>query len=685
MKKIFFFMLLSSLYVLTNAQTVTVFSDPPGFTPNIPIGGTSASPTRYHVSEAIYTNEEIGNNNFTSAGTAIQKINFFINIEGAPTTITNYRVSMKDVSAATQFFTAGPASTTGYTVVFDGTFNAVADANGIIELPLTTPFVRTAGSNLQIKFERLDNVAHPGYSFITSNGNNFNSAGNSCRRVNTNTLPTAATSLSASAFRPAIQFVHIFDKDAGTFAIIPPTVSCYNSNQTLFVAVSNDGLDPIPAGAANVSLRIGGANRYTGSTTNTGVIAPGGFEVVIFSGVNLNNPGENLDTAIVTYTGDGTALNDTTFDAFSTANTITSFPVVEDAETTLPVFPYAELLAGSDQLWTLQVGNYGNADFDPDSLAPRAPGNRFYLFDSYSGSGSVGFSSRLYSNCISIPSTSTAGSFRVTNVSFWMSHDNTYLDALDSVYLTISTDRGQTWTRLAGYQRADATALVPTWRQETVDISAYNGQTVQLGFEAISQYGNAIGIDDINITSNIVLPVTMLNFDARRAGKVNNLTWTTTQEINSQKFEVERSIDGTNFSSIGTVNAAGNTTTNTSYRFVDNKPVKGTNFYRLRSIDNDNAYKFSNIKSVKNLGTPELAINPNPVAEIMKIALEAEYAEKASIVITDLSGRRVHTSAAQVFAGANQINIPVQQLSKGTYLVMIQLNNETLVKKITKL
>jgi hypothetical protein len=266
-----------------------------------------------------------------------------------------------------------------------------------------------------------------------------------------------------------------------------------------------------------------------------------------------------------------------------------------------------------------------------------------------------------------------------------MSHDNTYLDALDSVYLTISTDRGQTWTRLAGYQRADATALVPTWRQETVDISAYNGQTVQLGFEAISQYGNVIGIDDINITSNIVLPVTMLNFDARRAGKVNNLTWTTTQEINSQKFEVERSTDGTNFSSIGTVNAAGNTTTNTSYRFVDNKPVKGTNFYRLRSIDNDNAYKFSNIKSVKNLGTPELAINPNPVAEIMKIALEAEYAEKASIVITDLSGRRVHTSAAQVVAGANQINIPVQQLSKGTYLVMIQLNNETLVKKITKL
>jgi hypothetical protein len=685
MKKIFFFMLMGMLNLALSAQVITVYNAPLGTTPNILIGGTAASPTRYHVSEAIYTNEEIGNNNFTSVGTAIQKINFFVTAEGAPTTITNYRVSMKNVTSATQFFVAGPASTTGYTIVFDGTFNAVADANGVIELPLTTSFVRTAGSNLQIKFERLDNAGHPGYAFVTSNGNNFNGTGLSTRRYNSNTAPTAATSLSTSAFRPAIQFVHIFDKDAGIFAIIPPTVSCYNSNQSLFVAVSNDGTDPIPAGAANISLSITGANTYSGTTTNTGIIAPGGFEVVVFSGANLNNAGDNFGRAIVNYVGDGTALNDTTFNTFSTANTITSFPVVEDVESTLPVFPYAELLAGADQLWTVQTGKYGNADLDPDSLAPRAPGNRFYLYDSYSGSGSIGFSSRLFSNCITVPSTSTAGSFRVTNVSFWMSHDNKYLDALDSIYLTVSTDRGQTWTRLAGYQRPDATALVPTWRQETVDISVYNGQTIQLGFEAISQYGNAIGLDDINITSNIVLPVTMLNFDARRAGKVNNLTWTTAQEINTRKFDVERSTDGVNFAPIGSVDAVGNSAASNSYRFIDPKPSKGTNYYRLRSIDNDNAFKFSSIKSVKNLGTPELAINPNPVAEIMKIALEAEYAEKANVIITDLSGRRVYNGAAQVIAGSNQISIPVQQLSKGTYLVMIQLNNETLVKKITKL
>ncbi len=678
-------MLISAISFAAQAQTISILGNP-GSTPNIPIGGTSASATRYHVSEVIYTNVEIGNDNFTTVGSAIQKINFFVSAVGTPTSISNYRVSMKNVSAATQFFTTGPADLAAtYTVVFDGTWNAIDNGTGIIELALTTPFVRTAGSNLQIKFERLDNAAHPGYAFVTANGNQSNSLGNSSRRVNTNTLPTTSTNLSGSAFRPAIQFVHIFNKDAGALAILTPTISCYNSNQQIFVAITNQGLDPIPAGSTNVNLSVSGANFFSGTVANSTIIAPGDFEIVTFSGVNLNNSGSNNATAYVNYAGDGTTLNDTTREAFSTANTITSFPVVEDAESTLPVFSYADLLAGSDQLWSVWAGKYGNADFDPDSLAPRAPGNNFYLFDSYSGASSVGFSGRLYSNCIAVPPVSGAGSYRITNVSFWMSHDNSYLDVLDSIYLTISTDRGQTWTRLAGYQRADATALVPIWRQENVDISAYNGQTIQLGFEAISQYGNVIAIDDINITSNIVLPVTMLNFDAKRAGKVNNLTWTTSQEINTSKFQVERSTDGQNFTLIGAVNAAGNATTANNYRFIDNKPSKGTNYYRIRSVDNDNSFKFSSIKSVKNLGTAELAINPNPVAETMKIALEAEYTEKANIIITELSGKRVYNSSIQVIAGANLVSIPVQQLSKGTYLVMVQLNNETLVKKITKL
>jgi hypothetical protein len=100
---------------------------------------------------------------------------------------------MKNVSAATQFFTTGPADLAAtYTVVFDGTWNATDNGTRIIELVLTPPFVRTAGSNLQIKFERLDNAAHPGYAFVTANGNQSNSLGTSARRVNTNTLPTTA-------------------------------------------------------------------------------------------------------------------------------------------------------------------------------------------------------------------------------------------------------------------------------------------------------------------------------------------------------------------------------------------------------------------------------------------------------------------------------------------------------------
>jgi hypothetical protein len=267
-----------------------------------------------------------------------------------------------------------------------------------------------------------------------------------------------------------------------------------------------------------------------------------------------------------------------------------------------------------------------------------------------------------------------------------MSHDNEAEANNDSLFVCVSTDRGATWTRIAGYQRYDATFATPDWTNELVDISAYNGQTIQIGFEGVSDYGNVIGIDDINISYLGTVPVTMLSFDAVRAGKSNNLTWTTTNEINSSKFEIERSTNGINYVSIGSVNAIGNSATKQSYRFMDANPAKGNNYYRIKSVDIDNSYKLSVVRNVKNLGFVEMMINPNPVTSTtMNISLEAEATEKATIVITDLSGRKVYNGTTNVIAGTNNIPVNVNNLNKGIYLVTIQLSGETLIKKITKL
>jgi hypothetical protein len=684
MKKIYLLLILSCSSFGLFAQTVSIIQNL-GTSGNIVVGASN-----YHVSESIYTDAEVGPGNFLTAGSAIQRVNFFVDVEGTPATVTNFQLWMKNVPAGTTTFTSGAYTTAGYTQVYNGTLDISILTGGSVTL--TTPFTRTAGTNLQLLIIRTDNVLHPGASFFASVGNSANVAANSTRRYNSAVAPVdGVSSLTVSTFRPAIQFVHIFPIDAGIVGFQDPIVSCYDAPQSMSVEVSNEGTTNIAAGAASVTLKVRGANTFTGTLTNAGIIAPGATEVITFNGINLSNAGDNIDTAYVTLAGDGTTYNDTIVTGTTTASTlgqvVSTFPIVEDAESTLPVFSYVQLVEGDVQLWGIQTGNYQNGDMD-DPIIPRAPGTSFYLFDSYNiNVPSVDFVSRLFSNCIKVPAQLLPNPAPVTTVSFWMSRDTLWnTDGfIDSLYLSVSTDKGQTWTRLLpGFQRNKPSGP-PTWEQKVVDISAYAGQTIQLGFEGASDWGNVIGLDDITISFTGLAPVTLLSFDARRNGTVNELTWSTSQEQNTSKFLVERSTNGREFSEIGFVNAAGNSNVTRNYRFTDPSPVKGINYYRLRIVDNDNTFKYSLIKNVRNLGVADLSIAPNPVQQTMRITIDADKAEKATISITDPSGKRVSLTTANIVSGTNYIEVPVSNIAKGSYIVLVQLTDQTIVRKISKL
>ena len=665
------------------AQTITI--DSTLNSPNYIIGAAGVAPntSKYHISEFIYTNSEIGNDSYTTTGSAIQEVSFFVYTVGSPTNISNFKLYMRDI-ADTQSFSSGTYLPKKYlyTLVYNGALDA-SPVDGKIKVTLQTPFVRTAGKNLQILVERTDGFAYPGFAFYCTQGNRSNTALLTARRYNSSGSLSSNPTLTASGFRPSIQFKHTYNIDASILRITNPTVSCYNSNQTIKVALSNQGLTTIPAGAVTVNLQVSGSNTFTGNVTNANQILAGEYELINFTGVNLNNPGQNFATASVVYSSDQNAINNVSSSSSSTSNLLSSFPISEDFEpgTSSSSFPNTELLAGNLNLWSLQTGDYTSYG----TLSPRSIGSSsYYLFDCYSGAASYGFTSRLFSKCITLPTPASLNSV-VSTLSFYMSHDNETPLNNDSLFLCVSTNRGATWTRIAGYQRYDATFSTPGWKNEVVNISAYNGQTIQIGFEGVSDYGNAIGLDDINISYSGTVPVTMLSFDAVRLGKSNNLTWTTTNEINANKFEIERSTNGINYVSIGSVNAIGNGASKQSYRFMDANPAKGNNYYRIKSIDLDNSFKLSEIRNVKNLGFVEMMINPNPVASTMNIYLEAEATEKATIVITDLSGRKVYNGTSNVIAGSNNIPVNVNNLNKGIYLVTLQLSGETLIKKITKL
>jgi hypothetical protein len=498
-----------------NAQTVAITSGAggaQGTSGNIIVGQSN-----YHVSESIYTETEIGGNTtFTSAGTAINKIGYYVTAVGSPATVSTFKIWMKNVPLATTTLAAGTYSTSGYTLVYNGSFTPTNVFPTPNELLLTTSFTRTAGTNLEVMVERLDGVLNTGYVFLSANGNQTSSTITTVRRYNGATAPTGASSLATSAFRPAIELIHVAPIDASAYDIIAPNVSCYGSLQNIGITIKNEGTTQIAAGAASVNFKIRGANSFTGTLTNTGAIAVGATGTVTFTGINLNNPGTNYDTAIVTITGDGDRSNDTLYTTTNTSPVLNTFPLVEDAETTpLPVFPYASRI-DINQAWTLQSGAYSNPITTVDSLVPRAPGTRFYLFDSYNASD--GTQSRLYSKCIDVPSPNAG-----LSVSFWMSHDSAYPAFQDSLYVSVSTDKGVNWTRLKGYSRLDETATAYYWKKDSVILNAsYIGQTIQIGFEGISHYGNAFGLDDINVKLIPCVPV----FNAVTQTACNSYTWT---------------------------------------------------------------------------------------------------------------------------------------------------------------
>ena len=187
------------------------------------------------------------------------------------------------------------------------------------------------------------------------------------------------------------------------------------------------------------------------------------------------------------------------------------------------------------------------------------------------------------------------------------------------------------------------------------------------------------------VAPQTALPVSLINFTAQRINKVNKISWSTSQENNAGNFVVERSKDGRNFSPIGQVAATGNSSTTINYFFTDGTPLKSLNYYRLKMTDADNSIKYSPVKSVRNNGTADISFFPLPVKDKLNILVNADANDKATITVTDMNGKTLLVKTMLVAAGSNTLSLATDQLSKGIYVIKINLADDVLVKKISKL
>ncbi|MCF0038514.1 T9SS type A sorting domain-containing protein [Dyadobacter fanqingshengii] len=165
------------------------------------------------------------------------------------------------------------------------------------------------------------------------------------------------------------------------------------------------------------------------------------------------------------------------------------------------------------------------------------------------------------------------------------------------------------------------------------------------------------------------LPVHLIKFEARAEGKNVLLSWSTSSEINSEKFIIERSASGKDWNAIGQVTAQKLSDEQKEYAFYDSNVELKAAFYRLKMVDSDSTFAYSRIENLQFDGS-QSALFPNPVG-IDGLLQLPEGANAADITIFDLSGVKVYEKNG----AATQIN--VEKLSPGNYIVRIRLKDGT--------
>jgi len=177
---------------------------------------------------------------------------------------------------------------------------------------------------------------------------------------------------------------------------------------------------------------------------------------------------------------------------------------------------------------------------------------------------------------------------------------------------------------------------------------------------------------------NCVFPLSLLSFNATPSNGLIDLAWSTADEKNVAGFEIERSVNGREFISIG--NTAAKNSASNNYSRTDEKPVAGVSYYRLKMIDLDGSYKYSNIVSVK-LRSNGLSVYPNPVKD--QISLQHDLAGKnATVSVVDFAGKQA--LRVNIQQGALQTSIDASKLAPGTYMIVFDNDGTRSTRQFVK-
>ncbi|MFM7710159.1 MAG: beta strand repeat-containing protein [Ferruginibacter sp.] len=166
------------------------------------------------------------------------------------------------------------------------------------------------------------------------------------------------------------------------------------------------------------------------------------------------------------------------------------------------------------------------------------------------------------------------------------------------------------------------------------------------------------------------VPVTYTDVKAEKDEKRVRVTWTVENEVNIARYQIEKSTDGTSFTTMSQQAA----TSSRAYLGYDEQPVKGNNYYRIKAIGSDGSVIVSRIVRIVYKGTPLITIQPNPVPAdgIMQVYMTDMQSGRYKAVLIDATGRQVYRTVIN-HQGLNQLYrlAPAQKMAQGVYQLIL--------------
>lgn len=449
------------------------------------------------------------------------------------------------------------------------------------------------------------------------------------------------------------------------------------------------GTTTISAGTLSIGSGSTGGSLANSNITNNSALIFNRSNAITYSGVvsgtgtlSQNGSGTTTLTGTNTYTGSTTISAGTlSVGAGSTTGSIASASIVNNAALIFNrsnSITYSGVISGTGTLTKSGAGTL------------TLSGANTYSGSTTISAGIIAFgatnaisSSSIILNSGTLSTGTTTGYSSTTTGTLTLNDHSTIALGSGSHTISFAASNGSTWTsgkRLyitgwqGGYNGTTGTSG-QIFTGSSAELSA--GKLSQIYFVNPGNGNNytATQLASGEIVPTSVLPVVYAYFNITQADYKNIIQWSTTQEINNKSFEIERSLDGINFEKIGMVKGNNNSNNQNTYYFEDQSVNAGASYYyRLKQIDHNNRFEYSEIKFIKaNHSNQTLTLFPNPVDENENIFITFNNHDYGTVLfeIFTIQGALIHTFEIHTIKPLStyEIGLKYHFLSEGEYIL----------------